>query len=223
MDALPPSLAGRLQELEQRIAILERSNKMVASTITGGTLRVLTSSGTPIVELGEIDSGVNGLRVYRSDGTTAMLQVDQLNGFARPWPESYWRPYQDTDVTHSTEGYGEVTGSTFRRLWRITNELLYGPDMLYRVIVTCPAGSTGEIRLWNNSGSAVLGGTLSVPAATTTTTYEYRLTHGLTLGTGPHNIYMEARVDTGAGALRIYWPGGVHWGDVGGTVAGGWV
>lgn len=223
IDALPPSLAATLKDYLDRITVLERSNKLFASAIVGGKLRILSTSEIPIALLGELSPGSTGLRIYLADGVSPMFEVEQNGGFGLPWLSTDWRPYGDTGVTHNVEGYGEISGTTFRRLWQTTSELLFSASMLFRVQVTCPAGSTGELRLWSTAAGAVIGSVKAIPTSTTNVVFEYRIAHGLTIGGGPHFFYLEGRVDTGAGALRVFQPGGMHYGTHMSEVAGGWV
>jgi hypothetical protein len=222
VDALPPSNAGDIQDLIRRIEILERSNKALSTAVQGGQIRVLAADGTPIVALGRLSSTTDGIRIYTADGLNTIMRVDNEDGVILPWAETYWRPYETSSVTH-TVYYGEVTGSTFRRMWRTTQELVSTKELRFRIIVTTPVGTEGEIRVWHNNASAVLGGVLSVPDGTTAQVFEFRLAHGITINTSEHNLYIEGRVTSGPDALRIYIPGGMFWGSLMSTVAGGWV
>jgi hypothetical protein len=224
IDPVKPDPTGvaAARDLERRVEALERANQLLSSTILGGTLRVLDADGNSIATIGMLDGAADGLRLDTAAGTR-LFQVDQTNGFVLPWMSTNWRVYEDTSTTHSTEGYGEVTGSTFRRIWRSTSELVFSTEMLFRVILSTPGGTDAEFRVWYFNNGSVLGDVLSVPGGTSATTYEFRFLHGFTMGTGPHHVYLEGRASSGAGAVRAYEPAGIHWGAAMASVSGGWV
>lgn len=212
MDALPPSLAGKFRELEQRIEILERSNKLLTSTIAGGALIVQDSSGNTIARIGRLASGFDGLRVQTAAGAS-MLEADWDRGMVSPWIATPWR---DTTLTEV------VTSATMVTAWETATELLFSSELLFRVRVTVDAATTASIQVFHAQSSTVLGSVKALSAATDAF-YEFRYAHALGLNSGPHTFRLQARRDTGAGNVSLYEPYPFSYGANIGTVAGGWV
>lgn len=224
MDALPPSLAGTLKDLEDRLAILERTNKLIASSIVGGTLRVLDSVEDPVALLGLLPTSLydpvatSGLRVYSAGGSgvAPMLSVNQLNGIAFPWFSSEWKAPTDSVV---------VTSGTFATQWTSTTELMFSKEILFRVRLVVDTSTTAEAKVLvtavDGTGGGQLGNTLSLSAATDAVR-EFRIAHGQTLGGGPLMFSLQVRRVTGAGNVTVYHPHPLHYGSTG-PVVGGWV
>jgi hypothetical protein len=224
VDALPPSLAGLFQDLERRIGILERANKLIVSSIVGGTLRVLDDAQEPVVLLGLLPTSIydptatSGLRVYSAGGTGSapVLSVNQLNGFAFPWLSNEWKNPTDSVV---------VTSGTFATQWTATNELIFSREILFRVRLVVDASTTAEARVLvtgvDGSGGGQIGDTLAL-SASTDAVREYRFGHGQTIGGGPLMFSLQVRRVTGAGNVAVYHPHPLHYGSIG-AVAAGWV
>jgi hypothetical protein len=223
-DALPPTLAGLILGLDRRIAILERSNKLLSSTIVGGILRVLDISSNPVVLLGDLPTSLfdpvttNGLRVYSSGGTSAapMLSVNQLNGLAFPWLSTEWKSTTDSVV---------VTSGTFATQWTSTTELIFAKEILFRVRLVVDAATTAEAKVLvtavDGTGGGQMGNTLSLSAATDAVR-EFRFGHSQTLGGGPLMFSLQTRRVSGAGNVTVYHPHPLHHGGTS-AVTGGWV
>lgn len=212
MDALPPTLAGKFGELEHRIEWLERSNKLLASTITGGSLVVQDDDGVIIARIGRLVSGFDGLRVQTASGAS-MLEADQERGMVTPWLATPWR-----DTTLSKV----VTSGTMGTVWETATELLFSIDLLFRVRVTVDAATTGELQVFHGQTAAVIGSVKSLTASTDAF-YEFRFTHSIALNSGPHTFSLQARRASGAGNVTVYTPYPFSYGGNMTTVAGGWV
>lgn len=218
MDALPPSLASDLDDIRTRIAVLERSNKLIVSAIVGGTLRILDASQNPIALLGLLPGGYLGVRAYSAGGVgvAPVLSVNQTEGFAFPWLSTEWKTPTDSVV---------VTSGTFATQWTSTVELNFSLEILFRVRIVVDAATTAEAKVLvtavDGSGGGQIGNTLSLSAATDAVR-EYRNAHGQVLGGGPLMFSLQVRRVSGAGNVTVYHPHPFHYGATSG-VAGGWV
>lgn len=210
-DALPPSIISKIKDLEDRIAILERSNKLIAATVVGGTFRVLDDEGDPIVQLGVLGSGSQGLSVSTADGATSVFYASQEEGLARPWLATPWRIPTNAQA---------VTSGTFADIYTSLTELLFSQEILFRVRIVVDSGTTGEMRV-TISGSP-LGGTQALASASDVT-YEYRKAHGVSMGGGPVGIALQVRRLTGAGNIAVTTPEPLHWGSLMNVDPDGWV
>ena len=214
LDALPPNLAAELKALEARIKILEGSNKLLVSTIRGGSLQVQDDDGNLIVRIGRFPaSGYDGFLVIRDDGIHAIVEANQTEGLVHPWLEMPWK----TNTASQT-----VTSGTFTSVWQAHTELLYGVNIRMRVAVDCPSGTTGEMLIADDGSSTVLGSVKTIPS-NSSVLYEYRVAHGLTVGSGPFQFSLQARRTSGAGNIIVYQPWPMHQGAGMSPVAGGWV
>jgi hypothetical protein len=224
VDALPPSMAGTLKDLEDRLSILERTNKLFASAIVGGTLRVLDATESPVVLLGLLPTSIfdpiltNGIRVYSAGGVgvAPIMSINQTNGMSFPWVSGEWKAPSNGQL---------VTSGTFATMYTSTTELISSKEILFRVRLAVDAATTGEAKVLgtgvDGSGGGQLGNTLSL-SASTDDVREFRFGHGFTLGTGPLMFSLQVRRVSGAGNVTVYQPHPLHYGSVG-PAAGGWV
>lgn len=215
-----PTGVAAARDLERRVEALERSNQLLASTITGGTLVILDDSAVAIAVVGEVQAGVNGLVVYTAAGSGAapMLSVNQSQGFAFPWFSSEWKAPTDSVV---------VTSGTFATQWTSTTELMFSTEILFRLRIVVDAATTAEAKVLvtavDGTGGGQLGTTLSLSAATDAVR-EFRAAHGQTLGGGPIMFSVQVRRVSGAGNVTVYHPHPLHYGaGLVGAVVGGWV
>jgi hypothetical protein len=142
-----------------------------------------------------------------------MLRVDQANGFAIPWMSTGWK-----DVNASKT----VTSGTFTAIYQTRAELIYSTELIFRVAFATDGSTTGEVQVRHET-TDVLGSTLLLDAGLSTTFKYFRVAHGLTKNTGPHNFYIYVRRASGAGNVTVYEPFPAHHGAFMSTVAGGWV
>lgn len=210
----PDNNAAQLRDLEQRVRTLESVNRLLSSSILGGTLKVLDASGGRIAEIGSLFGGTtDGLVVYAADHVTAVLDADRVQGFASPWLGEAW---QDPAESHV------ITTPTFATTWQTETELMWATQILFRVPCFTDAGTTGEIRLVA-AGGATATAVKTIPANTASLFFECRWAHGLTIGTGPIFFSLDARRASGAGNFTVFKPYPLHLGANMGTVVGGWV
>lgn len=212
LEALPPSLAREIEDLKKRIKILEGSNKLLASAIKGGSLDVFNANGDLISRIGLFPSGTVGFLVLRPDSEHSIIEANWESGLVHPWLGAEWtQPNQATTVT----------SGSFVTAWESWVELLYGSNLRFWVYVTADAATTGEVR-FVRAGVGAIGNTLTINASTSAR-YEFRIAHGLTVGSGPFAFNIEARRTSGAGNIYVYHPSPLMIGGDMSPVAGGWV
>lgn len=213
--AMPdPTGAAELRDLRRRIEALERANKLLASSIVGGSLIVKDDDAVEIVRLGRLVSGFDGLRVQTA-ALEPVLEADQERGTVVPWLMSPW---------YGSTGWSLITTSaTMQTLWETATELLFSYSVLFRVRVKCAAATTGEIQIVHAQTSTVMGGTTKAIPAASDAFYEFRYIHGISMNSGPHTFQLQARRTSGAGNVEVYNPYPFSYGANMTPVAGGWV
>jgi hypothetical protein len=204
----PDNLILQLKQLEDRVRVLESANRLQSGSINDGT------SAAPIVVLGGLAPyGIgNGIMSFAADRVHVMLDVNDIEGFGTPWLGHAWFDPAAGNI---------VTSATFVGVYLTIAEVLWSTQLLFRVGCQTDAGTTGELRL-TVSGTGQVGGVKTIPISSNAY-FEYRMLHGLTIGSGPYYITLEARRASGAGNFKVFVPGPLNTGANLGVVAGGWV
>jgi len=208
-----PSGKAATRDLERRVEALERANQLMASTIKGGSFRVFDENDNEIVRLGAFDeAGYDGFYVKDAAGTQ-ILGANGVQGFSVPGVTVPCRC--NTELV-------AVTAGTWTTAYTWTIEVVTAIEFRFRVPLTCDVGSTGEVRVYNNTGAAMIGNVKTL-ASGASEVAQFRATHGLTIGTGPINVLLQAQRTSGAGNVNVYEPSGLWVGANQVPVAGGWV
>ena len=218
--ALSPSLASKLAALENRIAILERTNQLEAATIRGGSLRVLDDTGAPVALLGEDADGRRGLVIYDTDGnvvatigtnadgevgidvqdpttSTPLLKAIAGSGLVTPPTPHGWIADSDPGVT--------ITSGTFAFAWTTTIEVVTGDEVGFRVPFLASVGTTGEAEVTFNG--VTVGGTKTISSgASINPSFRETLPGSIPLGSGTIDVALMVRRTSGAGAIVVYSP-----------------
>jgi hypothetical protein len=219
------ALEERLRQVEGRTQIRPALNEIVAGTVTvgeGGEFRVLDTDGTKIFWVGGITpahtdgSPQRGTLMRREDGSLAFAVYTggPENQGVFLWDKSgnglliedvvgggLCRPYLSTDAWFgATEAPTFTTTSgTFVTLQHLPWQVQH-PRVTGYYLVQAAAGTSGEIRLVDDSGTVVLG-----PLAIGTAAFTFgSLTGPLAqpFGTWTY-LHWQARVTGGAGAIGI--------------------
>lgn len=211
----PDDLVLQLKQLEDRVRTLESANRLQAGSINGGAIVVRDdTTDAPIVVLGELaPSGVgSGIMSFAADRTHVMLNVNDLEGFGTPWLGHAW---------FDPLAGNTVTSGTFVGAYLTIAEVLWSTQLLFRVGCQTDGATTGELRI-TVVGTGQLGSVKTIPVSTNGY-FEYRMQHGLLIGSGPYYITLEARRASGAGTFKVFVPGALNTGANIGPVVGGWV
>lgn len=230
-------LMEEIRALRRRVAALETAAPLRSASISdGGQLVIKGRTGQTLVVMGRSDNPVLNapdgkpqmvFQVYRSTGEVAFEVNDPLptvdgfeqfvairdrggnivvaddttsgQGLSRPMIPM---PFEEFTVPVTT-----TTSSTFQAMQRAS---IYKqqPRMIAWVLIQTPAGTTGEVRLWNATSSEVIGPVLTIASNTYVQAY---------LGPGDVSGAHEAQVDIDVQARRT---GGA--GAIGTRVLGAW-
>ena len=199
--ALPQDLHTHIRALERRIAALERSPQLVSSSIKGGAIRVLDSSGNEIGVIGQFDgSGETdavGMRIQDSTGAD-LLFVTEASGFGIPVRGVPWR--ENPAVFQST------TSGTFTTLWSAFLPVVEANAVRATCVVTLDAADEAEVKVYVDGSTETDTVTLSGATATQwTVTLNWE--HGLTRGVGPYTFQLQVRRSSGTtAAVNVYEP-----------------
>ena len=197
--ALPPSLNADIRELRLRLDNLERSPRLISSSIEGGALRVLDSSGNEIFVAGEFTHSTTklGMRIQATNGADLLL-VTSEDGAGIPRRALPWRPVITQDFESTTSG-------TFVVAWESRMGVADADALRTSLLVTLNAADTAEVK-------CVMGAdetdTVTLSGATQTQwTLDLEWDHGKTLGGGPHDFKIHVRRSAGTtAAVNVYRP-----------------
>ena len=190
--ALPQSLITEIGDLKRRLDNLERSPQLLSSSITGGALRVLDSSGNEIAVLGDFTAGegdATGIRIQNSAGAD-ILFISEVSGFGIPRRAVPWRPAIVAD-------FESTTSASFVDAWDSQLGVVDANGLKTQFVVTLNAADTAEVKI-------VLGAantdTVSLLGSTATQwTVDLKWNHGITLGGGPILFRLQVRRSAGSG------------------------
>lgn len=204
----PDDLVLQIKHLEERVRTLEGANRLQSGSINDGT------STAPIVVLGSLAPyGIgSGILSFAADRSHVMLNVNDIEGFGTPWLGSPWN-----DPVAGTV----VTSGAFLGVYLSISEVFWSNSILFRVGCQTDAATTGEVRV-TVSGVGQLGSVKTIPI-NANNYFEYRMLHGLAIGSGPYFVTVEARRASGAGNFKVLVPGPLTIGANISAVAGGWV
>lgn len=124
-------------------------------------------------------------------------------GRLAPFDITPWIP----DQTTVNGRYVAVTSATYVVAWSTVNQLLYTPEIQTSILVTVDAATTGTIKFsagGNDTSELAL-------AASSQQFINVAWAHGLAIGGGPITAQFQAKRDTGAGNVNVYWPHGCTW------------
>lgn len=202
---VPPGaeLAETIRDLTRRVATLESSRRMPATTQEAGTYTVVDADGNARVVLGVLPDGLYGVTI--SDGARDVLKVTDA-GLELPVLNVPSRPV-NTSVS--------VTSGTFVSVYesivgRATHEALR-----CNVTVVADPGTDGELRLNLNSPivqtdvQAISGG-----GAGAQQVFTWNWAPGWVLDSGPKYIQVQARRTAGAGVIAVFWTNYCYLGGV---------
>ncbi|WP_329255855.1 hypothetical protein OG223_31415 [Streptomyces sp. NBC_01478] len=184
MPQLPEDIIDRLTQMERRIQQLSTAvnTRPALNTVTGGTLEVGPSSGSPVFKVGKWpgtneyrvelrrQTGQLALSMYNGDGTAGSLQPlrlydkaereivsDDINtgGLARPWLNML--PPQDSNTARWPQ-----TSLTTMTTIAMSYNVVWQPKMRLVMNTRASSGATGSVQVLVNGaqwGSTVAAGT----------------------------------------------------------------
>lgn len=218
---LPTSPEAQFQEFKKdvlrRLERLELSPRATNTSVRNGSMTYLDDLGNVLLELtvdglnlydldeqvrailGDLDGNGNFGVVVRSENGSAHFRVDN-QGMKAPWLGYPWRdPY-------TTYSFDETS---FTALFRSRMALVNHGAVEAEIGFSVPAGTTGEVRLGVNGSN--YSNPVELPEDENTVV-RFRWIHGVTLGSGPANFALEARVVSGVGPITYYQPEGALYG-----------
>ncbi len=201
---IPPDEASQLlayiKRLERRIEDLETGEPLRNSSLSGGAIAVFNDNnrqvgrlglGTRVSNSGVIERPVFAVSEDSVDNRFLML-VDTVEGIIRP--KQIVQFIEDTFVI--------VTSSSFTNVYKafvaITSKIVY-----VKLIVNCPSGTTGEIRLelGTNFTDAI-----SIPE-NSSASYEFKWDISSIMNFNSEvDLRVEARRVSGSGNLLVFAP-----------------
>jgi hypothetical protein len=177
-------LKEALRELERRISELE------GAPLVGSQMTVKDLTGTVRGRFGRLADGVSyGLELSDGNGDPRFY-VDET-GFGLP---------RATYAVRDPAAVKTVTAGTFTQTWQVVMPQSIGPGIEVWIGWSTAAGTTGELRVNNNT---VQTDPLALAAASSANAY-VRWLHQIPLGTGPANLVVEARRTGGAGGVNVF-------------------
>lgn len=235
-----PTGAAAIRELERRIEALERSNKLVSSTIVsstiqGGTLRILDGDGAEVMVAGRYDGDyfvgtagpTDGIRVKAPHlidewpGTPppgfvpTVLEVNNADGWCWPRLYSSWRPEWNF-VGGTVPSAKHVTPTDWFGYFSSYVPGVPSRGIRANLYFAGSASTTWEIRLYGAYADS------SEPAATTPYAASDALGHAIEIywepstlhpGVGGWRVWIQMRRTAGTGTATLYWPDQLTWGQ----------
>lgn len=235
-----PSLALTLAEYERRIRTLETAAQLGNSSIKGGALRVLRSSGAPVAAFGEDSANTVGTVLYDSSGNViaAFGQIPALSGSdgvqlgATAAPTFLWnqdegqlRPHTIVPFSPNAAAY-QTTSATFVLAHDAYVERTPTKYLHMRTYISIDPGCTAEIRMTHLDASGTLLATSntqtlsSVPGQIYNVQLAWAPTSLATLGQTAR-FKLEIRRTAGAAQVGAYPPYGLELGDFRTTATSG--
>lgn len=205
------ALEERLRRIEQELRAIQGKNPL-NDAVFSGVLRNTDAAGNTLVEIGP-----NGLRMFDASGLLRVKIGIVGSGGNYGWAvydaNAGLRSQVDNDghkdpwIPHAMIPAGvntPVTSASFVPIYQGQVQLITHKGVSVSVIVSCPVGTTGEVRLRNADGGAVTSVVAIGSGAQVGQTFQWL--HGSTLGGGPVRFDIEARRTSGAGDVIVYQP-----------------
>jgi hypothetical protein len=198
--------------MESRLANLERSPRLQASSIgeggltvtdggriqvEGGAIVVRNTAGTVVGVLGDGNGdGVSGLQVA-ADNTAPVLTVTENEGIVQPI-----LPLPMTRTAPEV-----VTSASFAATHEHRLQAATGNAIRLEAAIGTDVGTTAEARIRLAAGSDTYSAVQSVPSGSAPTLIWAWSAPSLIVGAGTYLVQLEVRRTSGAGNVYVYPPG----------------
>lgn len=216
---VPAVLADVIKELKRRVRALENAQRLVASAIQGGRMRVLQSDETPVIAIGQLDSGLLGTEIFDDSGDV-IARFGQVDSGVRDGLEMFAAgtrifraddrgmispgvhiPMAPTVTTYSVSVPNTGAGYTVCYQGRIIR-----PRHKYMKLVVSATGGVGTggfIRARTSTGQTSAALTVPSGGGITASLY-WELTY--TTGTPEVVLWLECRNPSGPNNIEVGWP-----------------
>jgi hypothetical protein len=190
-ELISDSLATRLNDIERRLDVQERTSSLINASIREGRLTIQDANGVPVLTIGKQTDGTYGILLATPAGV-ALLKASSLSGMIAP---------RTPVVSIDPFAFKTVTAGVFTLTWRSIMPIVLGPGAEVAVGWSCDVGTTGELEVVTNGGGT--SNVLSLGSGASGTSY-LRWLHGSAIGVGNLTFDVQARRVTGGGNINIY-------------------
>lgn len=194
----PDNQAAYLRGLEERVARLEATNRLLSSSILNGALTVYDGLGVVQIKVGAQGDGSFGITAGVNDPLPG-LKLDDVNGISYPQIPLSWA--QVTSAFCTSDAFDVV-------MFEISVVGIAYKGIYVKLTASTDVGTTGQIRLGRNASTgnpAKNTSFISVPSNSFLLPIEFWWLHQGTLGQ-TYKFTVNAQRTSGAGNFLVDMP-----------------